>query len=149
MAGFGLSVQSRYSNMSDGELDRIVTTIMHQHPHCGYRMIQEFLASLGHRVQQNRVRDCLIRLDPEGVIARWNCTVHHRSYSDATPNALWHIDGNHRLIRYIAKKKSIRNTSIIYCSVFLFVFGVSNVSQSEKKYVRGSLQFLSLVHAKL
>ena len=107
MAEFGLSVQSRYSNMSDGELDRIVTTIMHQHPHCGYRMIQGFLASLGHRVQQNRVRDCLIRLDPEGVIARWNCTVHRRSYSVATPNALWHIDGNHRLIRYIAKKESI------------------------------------------
>ena len=57
MAEFGLSVQSRYRNMSDGKLDRIVTTIMHQRSHCGYRMIQGFLASLGHRVQQNRVRD--------------------------------------------------------------------------------------------
>ena len=43
------------------------------------------------------------RCDPEGVANRWLNTVHPRcSYSVYGPLALWHIDGNHKLIRYHA-----------------------------------------------
>lgn len=100
MTEFQLSVRASYSTMSDNQLDRMVTTILSQHPNCGYRMVQGFLAAQGHRIQQNRVRESLLRLDPEGVLARWRCTVHRRNYSVPTSNTLWHIDGNHRLIRY-------------------------------------------------
>ena len=37
--------------------------------------------------------------DPLGMISRYN-TVRRREYSVASPNQLWHIDGNHCLIRY-------------------------------------------------
>ena len=101
MAEFDLSVRSNYSSIADDELDRLVTTIHYHHPNCGYRLMQGHLATLGHRVQQNRIREAMLRTDPEGVLSRWGCTVHRRQYSVPTPNALWHIDGNHRLIRSI------------------------------------------------
>ena len=94
MAEFGLAVRNNYSSIPDDELDRLVTTIHYYHPNCGYRLMQGHLTTLGHRVQQNRVREAMLRTDPEGVLSRWGCTVHRRQYSVPTPNALWHIDGN-------------------------------------------------------
>ena len=100
MTEFGLAVRNNYSSILDDELDRLVTTIHYHHPNCGYRLMQGHLTSLGHRVQQTRIREAMLRTDPEGVLSRWGCTVYRRQYSVPTPNALWHIDGNHRLIRY-------------------------------------------------
>ena len=101
MSEFGILIRDQYSNISDEELDRTVATIQHQYPNCGYRMMQGYLRRLNHRVQQGRVRESMARTDPEGVISRWCHTVVRRTYSVQSPNALWHIDGNHRLIRYV------------------------------------------------
>lgn len=97
----GIRVRNLYSNVSDTELDRAITSIQHQHPNCGYRMMSGFLAQLGHRVQQSRIREAMARTDPEGMISRWCNTIQRRQYSVFSPNSLWHIDGNHRLIRYL------------------------------------------------
>ena len=40
------------------------------------------------------------RVDPGGVIWRLRRALHRRVYNVTSPNALWHIDGNHRLIRW-------------------------------------------------
>ena len=40
MREYGMRVQDRYSDISDQELDRIVTSIQHRNPNCGYRMMQ-------------------------------------------------------------------------------------------------------------
>ena len=45
--------------------------------------------------------DSLIRVDEAAVAMRWCRAIHRRVYQVAGPNALWHIDGNHKLIRYI------------------------------------------------
>lgn len=100
MSEFGLAIRRRYSTMTDAELDRIIAGILSQHPHYGYRMMHGQLASLGHCVQQNRVRQAMVRVDPEGVLSRWHCSIQRRSYYVPTPNSLWHIDGYHRLIRF-------------------------------------------------
>lgn len=52
-----------------------------------------------------RVRDSLRRVDPIGteVRALANRTLRRRQYSVPAPNAMWHIDGNHKLIRYFSK----------------------------------------------
>ena len=47
-----------------------------------------------------RIRDSLRRIDPVGVVSRLIHTVNRRTYSVPSPNALWHVDGNHKLIRY-------------------------------------------------
>lgn len=53
----------------------------------------------GHRVTQACIMDA-IRVDPEGVAIRWSSTVQRHKYTVSSPLALWHIDGNHKLIRY-------------------------------------------------
>ena len=101
MCDFGMRVRDRYSVISNQELDRIVTLVQHQNPNCGYRMMQGYVSRLGHKVQQTRIREAMARTDPEGLVSRWCYLVHRRCYSVSSPNALWHIDGHHRLIRLI------------------------------------------------
>ena len=106
MSEYGIMIRDQYSTLTDTELDRIVTLVQHNNPNCGYRLMRGYLARLGHRVQQCRIRESMARTDPLGVMSRWCNTVQRRQYSVASPNQLWHIDGNHRLIRYFMCRQS-------------------------------------------
>ncbi|CAL8384465.1 unnamed protein product [Arctogadus glacialis] len=90
-----------YSEMSDTQLDALVLEIHRIHL-CGYRMLRYHLQGRGHLVQIHRVRQSLKRVDPEGTEQRAlaNRTLHRRQYSVPGPNCMWHIDGNHKLIRW-------------------------------------------------
>ena len=117
MREYGILVRDRYSDISDEELDRIVTSIQHRNPNCGYRMMQGYLSRLGHRIQQSRIRRAMIRTDPEGVISRWCYSVQRRCYSVSSPNTLWHIDGHHRLIRYCYNYLP-SSLALIFCAIY-------------------------------
>lgn len=95
---YGITVRSTYTSISDPQLDQIVGTLSQQHPNSGYRLIRSHLAAMGYRVQ-SRVRESLQRIDPIGIATRWFHGIYRRMYSVTSPNALWHIDGNHKLIR--------------------------------------------------
>ena len=66
MTEYGIRVRDLYSTISDTDLDRAITSIQHQNPNCGYRMMGGYLAQLGHRVQQTRIREAMAQTDPEG-----------------------------------------------------------------------------------
>lgn len=66
----------------------------------GYRLIKGYLAAMGHRLQEARIRNSLQQVDPIGVMTRWIHRLQRRRYSVSRPNMLWHIDGNHKLIRW-------------------------------------------------
>lgn len=97
---YGLSVRNMYSTIGDVELGAVISRIQQQHPNCGYRMMRGHLMAMGVRVQESRVKESLRRVDPIGVANRWIQSIHRRTYSVPSPNALWHMDGNHKLIRY-------------------------------------------------
>ena len=61
-----------------------------------------FLMSKGFKVQWARIRDSMWRVDPTGLVLRTTQlnTVRRRKYSVPGTLALWHIDGNHKLIRW-------------------------------------------------
>jgi hypothetical protein len=101
MTEHGLSVKALYSSISDQELDYIAGQIKHDFPNCGHRMMQGHLLRQGHRIQHARIRDCLHRIDAEGVAIRWATTVQRRKYTVSSPQSLRHIDGNHKLIRLV------------------------------------------------
>ena len=101
MSDYNLTVRMFYANISDEELDRIVAEIQQQFPTCGNRQMQGHLLSRGIRVQQHRVRESQRRVDPAGSIMRRLRIIHRRRYHVNGPQALWHIDGNHKLIRYL------------------------------------------------
>lgn len=99
MTDYGLTVRSCYSTLSDQELDHLVLQLKYDYPSSGYRVIDGILRSQGFRIQQNRIRSCMQRIDPNGAIVRWFDTIHRRKYKVQGPLSLWHIDGNHKLIR--------------------------------------------------
>ena len=96
-----LHVSDLYSQISDTELDAVVSDIIQYYPNCGYRLMAGHLKSLNIRVQQQRIRDSFHRIAPESIAVRWNETIVRRAYCVSSPLALWHIDGNHKLIRYV------------------------------------------------
>ena len=46
------------------------------------------------------MRSSLLRVDPEGVAERRRTHLRHRVYDNPGPNYVWHIDGNHKLVRW-------------------------------------------------
>ena len=71
-----------------------------RHADAGYRMIGGMLRSDGFFVQHERIRQSLRRVDPVGSELRLARALHRREYNVPSPNALWHIDGNHKLVRW-------------------------------------------------
>lgn len=89
-----------YSTISDAQLDELVEGQCTLHAWCGEKSIEGTLWCMGVHVQRRRVRDSLRRVDPFGVERCLRRTLHRRQYSVASPNALWHIDGHHKLVRW-------------------------------------------------
>ena len=98
---FGINIRDGYCDFTDQQLDQLVSQFLNNFPNSGYRRMTGFLLSAGHRVQQLRVRESMRRVDPNGVFLRAIeiRTVRRRRYQVSGPLALWHIDGNHKLIR--------------------------------------------------
>ena len=63
------------------------------------------LISCGIRVQFYRVRESQRRTDPQGSMIRKLHNLKRRRYYVPGPQHLWHIDGNHKLIRYASLQK--------------------------------------------
>lgn len=91
---------NRYSDISDLELDDIIKEMAIRWPTCGIRSIKSMLQANGLILQRSRVQQSLHRVDPVGIENRLRRSLHRREYSVPSPNALWHIDGNHKLIRW-------------------------------------------------
>lgn len=88
-----------YSTIDDDHLDELVQIAANQHPGIGIRMLKGYLQSQGFRIQRERIRLSLLRTDPIGLMERWRTTTRRRQYNVRYPLSLWHIDGNHKLIR--------------------------------------------------
>ena len=108
MVQFGLSITAQYSHISDEDLDLLVTDIKEQFPTCGNKVMQGHLQSRGYRIQQIRVREAIMRVDPAGSMMRRLRALNRRKYCVPAPNSLWHMDGNHKLIRYMSKTTIIQ-----------------------------------------
>lgn len=97
----GLSIRGTYTNLTEEELDSTVEQILTSLPNTGYKRMTGYLLARGVRVQQRKIRESMRRVDPQGTLIRALeiNVIHRRSYSVPSPLALWHIDGNHKLIR--------------------------------------------------
>ena len=82
-----------YSKISDEKLDSLVSQVTRCNPKCGEKSVTGRLKGVGILVQQERVRESLRRVDPNGGMSRFATVLHRRVYAVHSPNALWHIDG--------------------------------------------------------
>ncbi len=96
----GFKRQQRYSTISEDDLDIDVSEIQNMHPGSGGRMIDGIFRSMVHIIQRRRIRQSLHRVNPVGSQMRLRRAIHRRVYYVPSPNALWHMDGNHKLVRW-------------------------------------------------
>ena len=67
---FNISTRLFYSEIDDDTLDDTIRDISRTFPSAGYRRMTGFLLSRGIRVQQERIKLSMRRVDPEGVLLR-------------------------------------------------------------------------------
>lgn len=91
---------SKYSSVTDEHLNAEILHIKAAHPNAGEVMVNGHLRSRCIIVQRHRLRQALLRVDSEGINQRRLTTIHRRLYSVPCPNFIWHLDGNHKLIRW-------------------------------------------------
>ena len=97
---FGLAGAREFSGLDDQQLDEIVRNIQSLFPNCGEKSLEGHLSARVVKVQRRRIRESLHRTDAVGVAIRRRLAILRRRYHVIRPNALWHIDGNYKLIRY-------------------------------------------------
>ncbi|KAL1276787.1 hypothetical protein QQF64_036410 [Cirrhinus molitorella] len=102
IARWGIRRDDLNNCISGEELDVIVTEIHHRFPSTGYKLILGHLRSRQIFVKKSRVLASLRRVDPQGLLMRRLSlrTLKRRCYSVPAPNSIWHIAGNHELIRW-------------------------------------------------
>jgi hypothetical protein len=88
----------KFSSISDMDLDAIVKDFKLKHPSTGLRYLRGRLFLLNIRVQKKRIVDSVTRVDGLNKVLRQHTTINRREYHSPRPNALWHVDGHHKLI---------------------------------------------------
>jgi hypothetical protein len=92
-----------FTDISDAELDRMIHSFLLQREHTtGSRYVIGHIRSKGIKVPQCRIRASIKRVDRLGRFLRRNARqkVPRQSYHVPRPNALWHMDGHHKLIAW-------------------------------------------------
>ena len=103
------------SQQTDDQLDDLVSQIKNDFPNAGYRRVDSQLRYQEIKVPQSRVREALQRVELEGVTQGWLALSPRCTYNVPGPLCLWHIEGNHKLIRF---NLSSINTCIIRAHPF-------------------------------
>ncbi len=99
MRQYGLSYERNYCCINYDDLDEIVQSVKREYPGCGGKMMEGHLRSRDIIIQQTRIRESLRRVDPDGTAMRFRSRIRRRVYDVKSPQELWHIDGNHKLIK--------------------------------------------------
>jgi hypothetical protein len=101
MRNFGIRIGDCYSSINDHDLESIVNNIIRNFPNIGYKQMSGLLFSRGLHIQQNRVLETMRQVDPHGTLFRALSLrpVQRQRYHVPSPLSLWHVDGNHKLVR--------------------------------------------------
>ena len=118
-----LGICCDYSTIGDAELDLLVKGYKVKKPDAGSRYVRGHIRSLGIRVQRQRVLNSLQRVDCIGRLIRRRAVIRRRKYLSSRPNALWHCDGHHKLIKYgFVIHGFIDGNCRTVCRVIMFAF---------------------------
>ena len=100
---YNLSISETYSDIDEIELDSKIKHLIAKNPNCGYRRMHGFLKQDSIKVSERRIRQSMHRADPEGVLMRalQMTTTLRRQYKVPGILSLWHLDGHHKLIRFV------------------------------------------------
>ncbi|KAJ8309292.1 hypothetical protein KUTeg_014166 [Tegillarca granosa] len=83
MNRFNIGIR-KFTDIDDGSLDLNLENLIAEFPRCG----------------EKRNKEALHRIDNDGIEERSRNRLHRRVYNVTAPNHLWHVDTNHKLIRW-------------------------------------------------
>eukprot|EP00794_Sanderia_malayensis_P021059 gene21059-23115_t len=89
-----------YSDISNENLCAVVRTVLNVVPNAGESYVIGACRSRGIHVQRRRIREAIKAVDPISRALRRTVSILRRVYCVSGPNALWHKDGHHKLIRW-------------------------------------------------
>ena len=87
-------------------------------------------------VPQARVRTSFHSVDPVSTAIRRSIAIRRRVYCVEGPNSLWHIDGHHKLIRWIVYLSCSTNNEV---STLLLLFTDAISKHGVPEQVRSNL----------
>lgn len=91
---YGPQSIGRFTDISNDELDGLLRDYISRHGNTtGESYIIGYIRCLNLKVQRDRIRESLTRVDPRNTALRWASVITQRIYSVHGPNSLWHIDG--------------------------------------------------------
>lgn len=89
-----------FTDISQPDLVKIVKDIKSEQPNTGEVMIQGQLLQRGIKIQRSKLRSVIHFTDHANTVERRSAVIRRRVYSNPHPNAVWHVDGNHKMIRW-------------------------------------------------
>lgn len=92
--------RQKHSDIGQDDLDEIVRQYKVRHPLTGIRYLRGYLVQNELRVQRKRLVESIHRVDGLTKTLRKHALIKRREYHSARPNALWHLDGHHKLIMW-------------------------------------------------
>ncbi|KAG8896974.1 hypothetical protein FRC00_004972 [Tulasnella sp. 408] len=93
-------ISRSYAGITDAQLDHILRLYRQHRPTSGLQYIMGFIRKCGLRIQRIRVKESMKRVDGPGRAVRCCIKIKRRYYKVPRPNALWHCDGHHKLIKW-------------------------------------------------
>lgn len=96
---FGIDT-CKFSPITESDLDSTLKDIKVSHPSSGEVMMQGHLLYRGIKVPRAKLRSAIHRVDSINTTSRQTSVIRRRVYSTPCPNAVWHVDGNHKMIRW-------------------------------------------------
>ena len=99
MVEYGLKIRD-FSDISDDQLDFHVLALTNDYPFCGETILRELLKGRGIIIPRYRFRDSMHRVSEAGIQSRRKGGLKRRVYNVKEANHLWHIDTNHKLVKW-------------------------------------------------
>ncbi len=96
-------ITKTYSTISNQALDTIVRQYSQERPDSGQSYLMGLLLAQGIKIPRHRLRSAVHRVNSLGTQLRKRqqvSTIPRQPYIVSRPNALWHIDGHHKLIHW-------------------------------------------------
>lgn len=89
-----------FTALTDEDLDLLIRAYKVDKPNASNRFVAAFFHMHGLRIQRERVRYSVARVDALGSALRQRDSITRREYKVPRTNALWHCDGHHKLIAW-------------------------------------------------
>lgn len=93
-------IERDWSDITNEDINELIRAYREQRPDSGLRYIMGYIRGLQLRIQRRRLIESQHQVDGTGVALRAHRAARRRTYRVPRPNALWHCDGHHKLIRW-------------------------------------------------